>query len=213
MHVKGILFDFDGVILDSMKYHFQAWRKALAQYAVEIDRQFFNLLEGQGINGVGASLLRETGLKSALLPQITANKIHHFNRIFQVEFYDGFVPFLEYLAKHALKLGIVTGGMRTRIEQVVNAYLPGYFHAVVTAEDVSYTKPHPEPYLKGAEKLTLKPEQCLVIENAPLGITAAKKAGMTVLAIQTTLDKKFLKEADFCLPSFAELHHLVATFL
>jgi beta-phosphoglucomutase len=213
MTPKGILFDFDGVILNSMKYHFRAWRHVLTRYAVEFDQQFFNLQEGQGIKGVGTSLLQKTGLSSALLPQIITEKVRCFNRIFRVEFYKDFLPLLEYLSKHSLKLGIVTGGMYSRIEAVVDKYLSGYFDAMVTAEDVLNTKPHPEPYLKGAEKLELEPDQCFAIENAPLGISSAKKAGMTVFALQTTLNKRYLKEADYCLASFKELQNLLTTFL
>jgi beta-phosphoglucomutase len=213
MIYQGILFDFDGVVLDSMKYHFQAWHQAFLRHDVVIDREFFYLQEGQGIEGVGKSLVKKAGLNHALLPAIMEDKVHYFNQLFQVEFYEGFFRLLDFLSGKNLKLGIVTGGMRARIMPFVDKYLNGHFDVVITADDVSRTKPNPEPYMKGAEKLHVDRRACLVIENAPLGIRSGKKAGMTVIALETTLDKKHLKEADYCLDSFDAVQKLIATLL
>jgi beta-phosphoglucomutase len=210
---EGILFDFDGVILDSMKYHYRAWRQALSHYVVDVDEHYFYMQEGQGISGVGKSLLKETELDKNTFQKIIEEKKHYFNHIFRVEFYDGFFDFLDFIAKERIKLGIVTGGLRERIIPFVNKYVTGYFEAIITADDVNHTKPHPEPYLTGAKKLSLDPAQCLVIENAPMGITSAKNAGMAVIAIETTLDKKYLKDADYCVASFSEMKQLMTTFL
>jgi beta-phosphoglucomutase len=102
-------------------------------------------------------------------------------------------------------MAVVTGGYRDRVSQIVNEYFDGYFSAVVTSDDVKRTKPFPEPYLKGATLLGVRPAQCLVIENAPIGIQAAKKAGMKVLAVTTTLTKDYLHEADFIADGFVEI--------
>jgi beta-phosphoglucomutase len=210
---EGILFDFDGVILDSMKYHYRAWRQVLAQYAVEVDEHYFYLQEGQGIIGVGESLLKTTDLNKNVVQKIVEEKKQLFNQIFQVEFFDGFFDCLDIVAQERIKLGIVTGGLRERIIPFVKEYLNGYFDTIITTDDVNHTKPHPEPYLTGAKNLNLDPEKCLVIENAPMGITSGKQAGMVVLAIETTLDKKYLKDADYCVASFAEMKKLLTTFL
>ena len=95
-----------------------------------------------------------------------------------------------------MKLAIVTGGGRDRVQRLIDEYFRGVFDAVITSDDVQHTKPYPEPYLKAAEKLKVAPANCVVIENAPLGIRSAKRAGMHVIAIETTLDRQFLKEAD-----------------
>jgi beta-phosphoglucomutase len=213
MKFRGILFDFDGIVLDSMKFHFQAWQQAFRRYHVSIDKDFFYLQEGQGIQGVGKSLINKTGLNDALLPKIIKDKMRYFDQLFQVEFYHGFLPLLDFLSMQKVKLGIVTGGMRKRIVPFVKTYLNGHFDVIVTADDVQHTKPDPEPYLKGAEKLNLEQQHCLVIENAPLGIKSGKAAGMTVIALKTTLAEKYLKEADYCLASFEELHKFIATSL
>ena len=99
-------------------------------------------------------------------------------------------------------MAVVTGGNRKRVENAIEEHLDGYFDALVTIDDVSNGKPHPEPFLKGAEKLNLKAEECIVVENAPLGIKAAKAAGTTVIAVKTTLSDKFLAQADYILNDF-----------
>lgn len=213
MSIEGILFDFDGVILDSMKYHYRAWRHAFAKSGAKIDEHYFYLQEGQGIEGVGMCLLQAAGLNNKNLEKIMAVKKSYFQRIFRVEFYDGFFNLLDYLSARNFKLGIVTGGARERILPFVKRHIDGFFNTIVTVDDVTHPKPHPEPYLKGAEKLNLSPSDCVVIENAPLGIKSGKKAGMTVIAIQTTLSRQYLKEADYCAASFNEIQDLFTSFL
>jgi len=68
------------------------------------------------------------------------------------------------------------------------------FEVIITADDVRKTKPDPEPYTTAATRLSVSPERCIVIENAPLGVTAAKKAKMVCIALTTTLDQKYLNE-------------------
>jgi len=79
------------------------------------------------------------------------------------------------------------------------------FDVIVTRNTVKKTKPYPEPYLKAAASLGLDTGDCVVIENAPMGILSAKKAGMEVLAITTTLTKDHLQKADFIADSFGEI--------
>ena len=93
--------------------------------------------------------------------------------------------------------------------QELNKILPvrikDLFATIVTGEMVKLGKPHPAPYLKAAELLKLEPEQCLVVENAPLGIKSAKAAGMFCLAITTSLPKSYLKRADIIVDRLEEI--------
>ena len=109
---------------------------------------------------------------------------------------------LKNLKAKNVPMAVVTGGNKKRVEATIAEYLDGYFNAFVTIDDVSQGKPHPEPFLKGAEKLNLKPEECIVVENAPLGIKAACAAGTTVIAVKTTLTDEYLSQADYILDDF-----------
>jgi len=122
-----------------------------------------------------------------------------------IEFYDYFEDLLRNLNRRNIRKGIVTGGTRERVIQIVDKYFDNEFACVVTSDDVENGKPHPEPFLKGAELLNLKPKECVVVENAPLGIQGAKEAGMTVIAVTTTLTEEFLKQADYISNDFREV--------
>jgi beta-phosphoglucomutase len=205
MNIKAVLFDLDGVLIKSMEQHLEAWQHAFRRYNTLVDESDFYQLEGRGVKSVVEILTDKYGIHSKFRQQIVDEKVAHYNNKFRPEFYNGLYSVLDFLKEKQVKMAVVSGGYRDRISYIVNEYFDGYFSALVTSDDVKNTKPYPEPYLKGATLLKLRPEQCLVIENAPMGIQSAKKAGMKVLAISTTLTKNHLEEADFIADSFGEI--------
>ena len=209
MRLKGILFDFDGVVIKSMEQHLEAWQYAYKKYKIHIKAEDFYHLEGRGVKEVVKDLSEKYGIDPKLGSQIMQTKIDYYEKILTVEFYDGFFPLLDFLRKQNIKMAIVTGSMRFRVQSFIDKYLNGYIDALVSADDVTNTKPFPEPFLKGAEFLGLEPKECLIIENAPMGIKAGKAAQMKVIAIQTTLGKEYLHEADFIVTSFDEIKSLL----
>ena len=142
------------------------------------------------------------GLVEQDMLDIVEAKARYYYKSVQIRFYDHFMDMLNNLRAKSVPMGVVTGGNRTRVENTIANYLEGYFDALVTIDDVTNGKPHPEPFLKGAEKLQLNPKECIVVENAPLGIKSAKAAGTTVIAVKTTLTDKYLSEADYILDDF-----------
>jgi HAD superfamily hydrolase (TIGR01509 family) len=101
-------------------------------------------------------------------------------------------------------MALVTGATRERITITAGAVLPR-FDAVVTANDVTRTKPFPDPYLAAASGLRVEPDACVVIENAPLGIDAAHAAGMRCVAVASTLDPRHLSAADIVVANLFEV--------
>ena len=110
-------------------------------------------------------------------------------------------------------MAFFSGGFRDRVSSFLENHLDGYFSALVTSDDVINTKPFPEPYIKGAELLNLKSHECIVIENAPLGVRAGKDADMKVIAIQTTLGEEYLSEADYIVSTFDEVREILLKML
>ena len=108
-----------------------------------------------------------------------------------------------------VKTAIVTGSIRGNLEWTLSAEERAQFDFILSAEFYTNGKPHPEPYLKAIKYLHLSPEQCLVIENAPLGIRSAKAAGITCIAITTTLPAEELHEADLIIPDLDHLESLI----
>lgn len=196
----------DGVILVSMGQHLEAWQHAFRKYNVHINPQDFYHLEGRGVKSVVEDLSQKYHIDPALAPALLETKIRYYDHIYKAEFYDGLFDLLDFLSGKALKLAIVTGGGRDRAQRLIDEYFPGVFHCLITSDDVQHTKPDPEPYLKAGERLGVTPSACVVIENAPLGIRSAKQAGMYVIAIQTTLGREYLTEADQITDNMREVH-------
>jgi len=205
VNIRAVLFDLDGVLLKSMEQHLEAWRHAFRRFNTLITDLEFYLLEGRGAKSVVETLVNKFGIDPKFIPQILDEKVAFYNNKFHPEFYDGLYSVLDLLKSNHIKMAVVTGGYRDRVSKIIKEYFKGYFCAFVTSDDVKNTKPSPEPYLKGASLLGVKPAQCLVIENAPMGILSAKKAGMEVLAITTTLTKDHLRKADYITNNFKEI--------
>jgi HAD superfamily hydrolase (TIGR01509 family) len=213
MDVKGILFDLDGVVIKSMEQHLEAWQYAFRDFGVQVAADDFYQLEGRGVKSVVDELAVRFNIDAALKPAIMSSKINYYEDHFKAEFYDGLFSLLDYLKQNHIRMAIVTGGSRDRVQILIKEYFNGYFDQIVTADDVEHTKPYPEPYIKGAELLGLKPENCLVIENAPLGIESAKKAGMCVIGVQTTVDSEKLKECDIPAKDMQEVKEIVMSLV
>jgi beta-phosphoglucomutase len=199
---KGILFDFDGVTVKSMEQHFEGWRRAFSEFGITLKKEEFFPLEGQGIDTISAAIGAKYNLGDDEIKQAVKKKIYYYNKIMHIEFYDHFFDMLENLKRKKLKMGVVTGGSRDRVLPMVEQYLSSYFEIVVTIDDVERGKPHPDPYLKGAELLGLRAEECIAVENAPLGIKSGLSAGMTVIGITTTVSAETLKGAHYILADF-----------
>ncbi len=210
---KGILFDFDGVVVKSMEQHFEAWQKAFAEKGVQITPQEFFVMEGQGVETIARILGERYNLTDEDTRWIHNRKVNYYNQFMTIEFYDHFHEMLHRLHEKHIPMGIVTGGTRSRVVQIIREYFDDEFDCIVTVDDVINGKPHPDPFLKGAQLLKLDPGQCIVVENAPLGIQGAKRAGMTVIAVTTTLAARNLKQADFICADFREVEARIEELL
>ena len=209
MSIKAVLFDLDGVLLKSMEQHLEAWQHAFRRFNTIINDSDFFKLEGRGVKAVVETLINKFGLDPNLQDELIETKVAYYNKHFRAEFYDHLYDVLNLIRESQLDLGVVTGGYRDRVTHIVTHYFNNYFSAVVTSDDVKNTKPFPEPYLKGATLLGYRPAECLVIENAPMGVESAKKAGMTVVAITTTMSRDYLKKADVIVDSFVEVEEYI----
>jgi beta-phosphoglucomutase len=197
-----------------MEQHLKAWQHAFSRFKVQIKAEEFYLLEGRGVKAVVETLTEKYGINKKHRQDIMDVKIKYYNTHFHPEFYDGLFSLLNMIKDKKSKMAVVTGGMRGRTNNIIDMYMAGYFSAIITSDDVNKTKPYPEPYLKAASSLNTKTEDCLVIENAPMGVKAAKAAGMDVVAITTTLPAKYFFQADYITNNFHEIKNLLTkTFL
>jgi len=205
--IKAVLFDFDGVLVDSTPYHVESWKRVLQPYGLEIDPRDIYLREGSKAVEIANYLLAKGGilLSQEELERLIERKRKIYRRITRAKPQRGAEELIKRLKERGLKVGLVTGSIMKNVQRVLDSKLIRDFDVIITGEEVERAKPDPEPYLKAAQKLGLSPSECLVVENAPLGIEAAKRAGMTCIAITSTLNKEDLEGADEILEDLSQI--------
>lgn len=200
---KAVLFDFDGVIADTMEDLFSAWKNAFSDFGIEIKKEDYFVLEG--LKQVNVAKTLGKNLNPDFYEEISKLKTRYYLENFKLIFYDHIYEIVDNLKKANKKLAIVSASPREKLEKTVPKDFLEKFDAVVCSEDYLNGKPNPEPYLTAMNKLNLNPEECIVIENAPLGIRSAKAAGIYCIALMTTLDEGYLKDADLIINNHKEL--------
>lgn len=205
MKYEAVIFDFDGVIGKTMEDNYRAWSKAFGHYNISLGKEEYFLLEGMNCRGVAETILRKNGIDIAFIEIVAELKEKYYTKNNTFEFYPGILRLINEL-KGRFKLGLVSGAGSRRLRETMAEYLLKKFEVVITGDAVEKSKPHPEPYLVAAKKLSVTPLKCLVIENAPLGIESAKTACMDCVAVCSTLDRKYLSRADFIVEDISSLH-------
>lgn len=210
-NVKAILFDMDGVLFDSMKNHAEAWVRAMKANNLTMTHKDAYMNEGRTGEGTIDIFARAQWGRSATEEErqyIYKVKSDIFNTLPYVQPMGGAWELLQAVKAMDLKRVIVTGSAQKSLLERLEKNFPGIFSAdlMVTAFDVTNGKPHPEPYLTGLRKAGIRAEEAIVVENAPLGVEAAKAAGIFTVAVNTgPLPDSVLADAgaDIVLPD----HH------
>ena len=204
---KAILFDMDGVIVDSMPYHFLAWYEALRPYGVRVSCFEVYSREGERWDKSLSDFLRMGGIKPtpAIMEEVFSLRQKLFGKYFKRFIFKGAEDFLLCLAHKGYRLGLVTGTPEAQVSGILPASVRKLFDCVVTGDTVRHGKPHPEPYLKAARLMGLRVHECLVVENAPYGIESARAAGMFCIAITTSLPRGYLSRADLIVDNLEDI--------
>lgn len=188
--LKAVLFDMDGVLFDSMPYHADAWHKVMARHGLDLSREEAYMHEGRtGASTINIVYNRTYGHDATpeLIEQIYAEKSAEFNTHPEPRPMPGAARLLCRVKETGLTPVLVTGsGQKSLLTRLDHAY-PGIFDRdhMVTAYDVKYGKPHPEPYLMGLEKAGVNAHEAVVVENAPIGVQAGVAAGIFTIAVNT----------------------------
>lgn len=202
---RAVLFDFDGVVGNTMEDNFRAWDAAFREVGISITKEAYFLMEGATTRAVAEFFLKQEKRPTTQAPDIVRSKERHYLKGHSFALYDGIEQLVATLKSKAYKLGIVSGANRTRLSSLgINGFLQ-QFDVIVTGEEVEKGKPDPEPFLIAAHKLGVLPSECAVVENAPYGIEAAKRAGMYCVAVCSTLDASHLVAADKIVKDLAEV--------
>ena len=209
--VKAVFFDFDGTLIDSMPAHVIAWDRILREIGIELDDNYFQLHEGEKAEDTISTLLAENGM--TLTPTEQADLIERKRTLYRTMAPTGLMPeaaeLVHELHRREIACDIVTGSIRSNIDAVLSKEESALFRHIYTPAEYEKGKPAPDPYAIALTRSGLKPSECLVLENAPLGVLSAKAAGLRTAAITTTLPPQCLKDADHVIHNFAELLSLL----
>lgn len=203
--IKAVIFDLDGTLLDNNSFHLKSWIMYLEKMGRIISKEEYNAhINGRTNRDVieyiyGKKMSDEDILKYSLEKEALYREIY---RPF-IKPVDGLIEFLEFLENKKIPTAIATSGIQPNIDFMFeNVPIKKYFQCVVNSSHIKKGKPDPEIYLKVASIIKAEPENCLVFEDAVVGIKAAKAAGMKVIAITTTQPRHELSEADGIIDNF-----------
>jgi beta-phosphoglucomutase len=201
MEIKGILFDLDGVIVDTLHFHFLAWKEMFGRMGGKVQELTVLLHEGRSSKELMPILLEEAGLEfpEERWHDFIETKREYYRSIVNITFYPRVLETIKRLKNDGYKLALVTACAKKNMHKALSDEHQSLFDVIVTGDDMPRGKPNPDPYEIGRDELKLNNAECLVVENAPLGILSANAAGITCAAVSTTLPKQYLQKADIFL--------------
>jgi len=204
---KGVIFDLDGVLIDSGWAHKQAWFDLAKKEGLEFTDEFFNDTFGMQNAQIIPMLVRRE-LRPGELEDMSDWKEQRYRDIVseKLALSFGAERLMTKLKERGFRLAIGSSTPKANLDLIFQCLkLNNYINAVVTKEDVKNGKPAPETFLMAAQKLSIRPQHCIVIEDAIHGIEAAKAAGMSVIALTTTRNREDLSGADIIADNLDEL--------
>lgn len=189
MKKVGVLFDLDGVLIDSEGLYTKFWEDIEHIYPTGIEN-FVYIIKGNALFKILDTYYPKK------LHQDIINRVHEFERQMIYPIYDGVIDFLEDLKAHNIPCAIVTSSDNVKMDTLYKQYpfFRPYFNAVITGSDVTKSKPYPEGYLLAAQAIDCNPKDCYVFEDSLQGLDAGIASGATVIALTTSNPIEKVKE-------------------
>jgi beta-phosphoglucomutase family hydrolase len=213
----AVIFDFDGVIVDSESLHYRAFNLACAQFRIEIStKDYYDKFLGLTDSEVFCLLSEEKklGWSPEQVERLVEQKTAAFKQLAKTkaQLMPGVREFIQMLKDNRIPTAISSGALLPEIELILQgAGLRDFFEIIVSAEQVKHGKPHPEGFLLALAKLNekprgqIRPNQCIVLEDSRWGLQAAKAAGMHPVAVANTYEPKQLRPAEKIIANLSEL--------
>ena len=208
--LKGLLFDMDGTLVDNLAYHFKA-------FDAYIEREGFTLLEpvtlkinGMHSNDIFPMLLGDEVVAEYGLDRLNVEKEEVYRELYRpnIKPIAGVIELMKAAKAAGVKCAIGSSGCRENVEMIIEGLgIADLIDASISGSDVTHGKPHPEIFIKAYEALSLKAEECIVVEDAITGIKAGVAAGCKCIAVTTTSSAEVLLEAgaSLCMEDYSTL--------
>lgn len=198
MEIKGTIFDSDGVVVETVGLHFKAWKKMFSEYNKEFNFDDYKK-KVDGISRISGAKAILTDLSLDEVKKAAARKQRYFLEFLEkegVKPYPGALNLINELKKNNIKIAVISASKNCR-KVLKKAGAIDLFDVVISGHDVTKGKPNPEIFLLASERLKLNTDECVVFEDAVLGVEAAKKGGFKCIGIDRYNDPSRLKKADF----------------
>jgi tRNA threonylcarbamoyl adenosine modification protein YeaZ len=204
---KAVIWDLDGIIIDSAPYHFKAWQRVFSTRGIDFSKKYFRQTFGQRNDAIIRGIL---GTKVSLgeIEAISSEKEADFRRgiVEKLKPLPGVITLMNSLVREDVRMAIASSAPRENIELISNRIdIARCVQVVISEDDVTKGKPDPQGFLLAASRLGVEPKNCLIIEDAVAGVTAAKWAGMRCLAVTNSNTRDSLREADLVVDSLEEV--------
>jgi beta-phosphoglucomutase len=205
-NLNGVIWDMDGVLIDTMELHFKIWQQVFSEYGVEFARQDFNQYFGttnlETIQTVfGNKLSNEAARELAEKKQLVFEE----KAVNEAELIPGALQWLQFFFDRGIPQAVASSNTQPFIEKMAaHKNIRQFFEVLVSAEGLA-SKPDPAVFLESARLINVNPNSCIVFEDAVAGVEGAKRAGMKCIAITTTNPQTALVKADLIIPRFSVL--------
>lgn len=208
--IQAVFFDLDGVIADTLHYHYLAWDHMFRELGGSVSEHSVLLHEGRASREILPTFLEEAGVELPVEEHegFIDRKRAYYRSIVNMTYYPHVFEVIADIRARGFRTALVTASSTTNMEAALPPERRLLFDFLITGDEVKRAKPNPDPYLAPMHHMELRPEQCLVVENAPLGIESAKNAGMTCVAVETTLGREYLGLADTVIHEIRDLLEL-----
>ena len=213
MSLKAVFLDFSGVIIKDEAINQELIADLLLSENLRADEDEYTLYcRGRSDRACLKDILASRGriLSDEYIDKLLKTKAQGYRQkveLTEIALPENLISFLTRLKEQDIAIGLVTGAIRSEVEYVLQKVeLTSFFDLIVAGDDLIESKPAPEPYLLAASKLNLTPQQCLAIENNPVGITAAKQANIQVVGISNLYPLHMLqRQANWTVDDFLEI--------
>jgi beta-phosphoglucomutase-like phosphatase (HAD superfamily) len=198
LHSKAFIFDLNGTMIDDMAYHIQAWHQLLNYFGANLS---YEAVKEQcyGKNDELLERIFPGRFSDKEKENISIEKERRYQQEFRprMKLINGLGGLLEATYTNSIKMAIGSAAIRFNIDFVLDGLnIRNYFSSIVSADDVSKSKPDPETYLKCADELQVLPQDCIVFEDSPKGVEAAANANMKAVVITTMSEESEFSQYD-----------------